>query len=237
MPFVAARFIEMLNDKGQISSDTYVYATDDVGRVTLMRADAIDNEWVRYLAEGGVISPFTIPVLTGIAPSTAVVGSPPLTLTATGSDFTEDSKIIFNGGEEPTVFVSDTELTTEVRPETASGDITVPVMVRTGSWESAEFDFTFSAAQTVPTDKPVLNSINPSSARPGDPVVTVNVTGSKFLDGYTVVTFDGVDQPTTFVNSGRVSVQIDPVAEKAIVIGVHNAGLPADATKTFTIST
>jgi hypothetical protein len=143
-PFVAARFIEMINDQGQISADTYVYATTDTGRVELMRVDAVDNTWQRYLAEGGKIAPKQIPVLTGIAPNSAVVGGAPLTLTATGTGFTEDSKIIFNGGEEPTVFVSTTELTTEVQPATATGGISVPVLVRTVTWETASFDFTFT---------------------------------------------------------------------------------------------
>jgi len=147
MPFVSARYIEMINDEGQMATDTYVYATTDVGRVELMRVDAIDVDWQRYLAEGGVVSPFEIPTLSGIDPATAVVGDADLTMTATGTGFTTDSRINFNGGDEPTEFLSETQLTTIVKPSTAWHEgATVPVLVRTGEWKSAAYDFTFTPA-------------------------------------------------------------------------------------------
>src|SRR4029077_7383865 len=46
-----------------------------------------------------------------------------------------------------------------------------------------------------PTLKPVLNSINPNVAKIGDPDLTLNVTGTKFVEG-TVIVFNNGDEPT-----------------------------------------
>lgn len=85
------------------------------------------------------------PTLMSLAPNTAVVGGDDFVMTLTGTGFTADSVIVFNGGDEPTTMNSDTELTTIVDPATASGPITVPVLVRTGGVETAPLDFTFTA--------------------------------------------------------------------------------------------
>jgi hypothetical protein len=81
--------------------------------------------------------------VTGLDPDTAAMDDPDLTLRVLGTGFTPDTVILFNNGEEPTVFVSDTEVTTGVKPSTASSPGRVPVSVL-GAAES--FDFTFTAA-------------------------------------------------------------------------------------------
>lgn len=100
--------------------------------------------------------------LTSIAPNTAVVGGPDVTLTVTGTNFTEDSVILWNGSPEPTVFVSPTQLTTVVRPSTASGPSTLPVRVRTeDGFETAPQTFTFTAAAAT------ITSVAPPSTTVG----------------------------------------------------------------------
>jgi hypothetical protein len=90
------------------------------------------------------------PVLTSINPDTAVVGGANLTMTATGSNFygpanpSVASKILFNGGEEPTTYVSATSLTTGVEPSTAGAAATVPVEVSNLGFKSASRPFTFT---------------------------------------------------------------------------------------------
>ena len=82
--------------------------------------------------------------LTSINPTSAVIGSADFTLSVTGEGFTENSVIVFNGGDEPTTFVSDTELTTGVKPSLVSNAITVPVEVREGTFTSEPLDFEFT---------------------------------------------------------------------------------------------
>lgn len=69
------------------------------------------------------------PTVTALEPNTADVGGPDLTLHVRGTGFTAATVILFNGGEEPTEYVSVTEVTTVVRPSTASGPWSVPVTV------------------------------------------------------------------------------------------------------------
>lgn len=86
------------------------------------------------------------PVLTSLDPATAEIGGADITMSAKGSNFTEETRIVFGGGQENTVFVSDTEVTTIVKPSTAEVAVSVPVFVRTGDLESDPLDFTFTEA-------------------------------------------------------------------------------------------
>jgi len=83
------------------------------------------------------------PVLTSLDPNLVIVGSAPVTLRVLGSGFADTSVIVFNGGDEPTTFVSPTEVTTGVQPTTASGFGTVPIQVRDpgGLSNTLGFDF------------------------------------------------------------------------------------------------
>jgi len=83
------------------------------------------------------------PELLDLEPEVAVIGEPDLTLTCTGEGFTADTKIWFNGGEEATVYVSDTVVTTMVRPSTATtaGEYEVTVKNAAGESEPLTFEF------------------------------------------------------------------------------------------------
>jgi hypothetical protein len=71
------------------------------------------------------------PVLLGLEPRSMVAGGDDVTLHCTGYDFTPRSVIVFNGGEEVTVYESATHLTTIVAGATATTPGTYPVSVRT----------------------------------------------------------------------------------------------------------
>ena len=87
------------------------------------------------------------PTLTSIDPTSAAIGDPDLTLTVTGTNFTDSSVIVFNGGDEATTFVSDTEVTTTVKPSTASTPGDYPVTVRQGGYAAMPLQtFTFTEA-------------------------------------------------------------------------------------------
>jgi hypothetical protein len=84
---------------------------------------------ILFILSGGSV---TVPVVTSLTPGSATVGDPDFTLHVMGTGFSVLSKIIFNGSEEPTTFVSDTELTTGVDMSTVSGPSIVPVAVLSG---------------------------------------------------------------------------------------------------------
>ena len=86
----------------------------------------------------------TAPVLTSIDPTGAAIGDRDLTMTCTGTGFTPDSKITFNGNDEPTTLIGTTKATTIVKPETANVVGPVPVTVRNATGASAPQQFTFA---------------------------------------------------------------------------------------------
>jgi hypothetical protein len=96
-----------------------------------------------------------IPTLTSLDPDTAVLGDPDLVLTCNGSGFTAASVINFAGQDEPTTLVSDTVVTTGVKPSLGWGAGPQPVYVKSGSAvsETLQFTFTEPAAETTKKGK------------------------------------------------------------------------------------
>jgi hypothetical protein len=85
------------------------------------------------------------PVLSAIDPDTIEIGGfGEVILHCTGTDFTRGTSIKFGSYDEPTDFVSDTEITTVIKTGLFKGPDIVPVLVHTGSLESAPIDFTFT---------------------------------------------------------------------------------------------
>jgi len=86
-----------------------------------------------------------LPVVATLTPNSAELGDPSFTLHVHGTGFKSGDSIVFNGGIEPTVFVSSTELTTGVNMDTVSGPFTVPVMIQTADGSlSNSMDFSFT---------------------------------------------------------------------------------------------
>lgn len=99
-----------------------------------------------YLAIWYILTaePTVPPVITGLNPASVVLGSPNFTLHVMGTGFTPDSSIIWNGSPEPTTFVSETELTTEVDMSTAAVAVDIPVFVESGGVMSDAMTFSFT---------------------------------------------------------------------------------------------
>ena len=96
--------------------------------------------------DGGATSPDGNPTIASLDPSTAQMGAADLTMTVNGTGFTPTSIIVFNGGDEPTTYVSATQVSTGVKPSTVGAAVAVPVKVRNGAKDSNAVDFTFTAA-------------------------------------------------------------------------------------------
>lgn len=88
--------------------------------------------------------------VTNVAPATAIVGAAPFTLTVTGTGFTDDSVVSFDGDARPTTFVSETQLTANVASPVGPAR-TVAVTVSTGG--SASFTITATGVLS-PRDSP-----------------------------------------------------------------------------------
>jgi hypothetical protein len=90
-----------------------------------------------------------IATVTGLDPTSVLCGAADFPLHVLGTGFTSTSVILFNLSEEPTVFVSDRELTTIVKASLASTPITVPVSV-VGAAASVDFTFLPAARRGAP---------------------------------------------------------------------------------------
>ena len=88
--------------------------------------------------------------ITSLDPAQAAIGGPDVTLNVNGFAFLEGDTIVFNGGEEPTTFVSGSLLTTGVKPSTATTPGSYEVLVRTAYGDTPPFLFTFTEAEPVP---------------------------------------------------------------------------------------
>lgn len=80
------------------------------------------------------------PVVSGILPNNAKVAGEDFVMAVYGLNFTEDTKILFNDGEEPTEFVDATRVQTIVKPSTVADPAIVPVTV-VGASDSFNFAF------------------------------------------------------------------------------------------------
>jgi hypothetical protein len=101
------------------------------------------------------VPPGPAPVLSALNPASVVLGSPDLTLSCVGTDFTPDAVIVFNGFDEPTTVVSPTEVTTGINMAVWAAPAVLPVKVRTGNGVSNElmFEFTDAALGTLSANK------------------------------------------------------------------------------------
>jgi PKD repeat protein len=121
-----------------------------------------------------------IPVLNSISPAWSVIHMPEFTLTATGTDFFPQSKIIFDGKEMATAYISSTQLSCKIRPDdtvlssgvNSDGSVNLEadqytgVLVRnpgTGGGDSASLEFTIRPTHRFTSPQLVTSKSDKSS--------------------------------------------------------------------------
>jgi trimeric autotransporter adhesin len=86
---------------------------------------------------------------------------------------------------------------------------------------------------------PTITSISPSSANAGDPGFTLNVNGTNFVSGASVVTWNGTALATTFVSATQLTAVV-PAVNIAITgtanVGVSTGALSSTSTLPFAIN-
>ena len=121
-----------------------------------------------------------------LEPSSAEIGGVDVGMTVTGTGFAPTSKIVFNGGEEVTNVISDTECSTTVKPSLAQAAVDVPVLVRTDMGTSNTLTFSFTEpvvrksaakAKDEDEDKPVAKT---TKAKTDDDYKYTDYTKPKF---------------------------------------------------------
>lgn len=119
----------------------YIREVLSIGASDEQFADKMYRAITKILTGGSV----KVQTVTSLTPNSAELGDTSFLLHVHGTNFTSLSKIVFNGGEEPTTFVSAGELTTIVDMSTVGAPITVPVAVMSEDGViSAPMNFTFT---------------------------------------------------------------------------------------------
>jgi hypothetical protein len=103
----------------------YIREVCSIGASDEQFAEKMYRAIVQILTGGSVKAP----VVSSLSPNTVVIGAPSFDIHVVGEFFTPGSKIVFNGYEEPTVFVSQTELTTGVNMPLWLAPAIIPVNV------------------------------------------------------------------------------------------------------------
>jgi hypothetical protein len=175
---------------------------------------------------GWTSSPLTVtinatnPTLTAISPTSAIAGSGPVTLTATGSNFTSASTIQVNGANRTTTFTSSTQLTATLTAADLAVAGSLSITVNTpGGGSSAALNF------TVNNPVPSISSISPTAVVAGGADFTLTVNGSNFVSG-SLIQVNGAGRTTTFMSSTQLSATItagDIASAGTLSITVNNA--------------
>lgn len=115
--------------------------------------EALDTAWeyfgeaAAFTAERGALD--AAPTLTSVEPPSLPAPGPDSQVAFHGTGFNEDTTINWNGGDEPTEFISETEVRTVVKPSTVQAPLpfTLPVYVHNAGIGSNVLEFTFTEAE------------------------------------------------------------------------------------------
>jgi hypothetical protein len=153
-----------------------------------------------------------MPAVSSLNPPRLLQWSDSVNVTVTGTGFVGGSVVRLDGIDRPTTYVSATQLTTW---------IPVARMQDAGMLQLKVFNPAPGGGESAPTGLPVehrvpdLLFLEPAGALQGSEALTLAVNGMGFTQS-SVVRWNGIPRPTTFVNQGRVTAQI-PASDLAQV--------------------
>lgn len=174
----------------------------------------------------------------GFSPTSAIVGGAGFTLTITGTGFTGDSVVRWNGIDRTTTYVSATTLTVEVTAADIVGVGTVDITVFNPGPDGGESSV---AAFVIGYPAPTVSGLTPNVMQVGSADFILTVNGSNFVSG-AFVRWNGADRTTTFVSDTELTALIpasDVTALGAVTISVLNptpGGGESTTNQTFTVN-
>lgn len=202
--------------KGEPRATTFISSTQLLAAITAgdtASRGSADVTVFNPTPGGGSSNPVTIqisginaiPGANNLSPARAAIGTA-FTLAVTGSNFVNGSTVHWNGAPRTTRFVSSFTLEAQIPASDLASAGNALVMVVTpepGGGVSSPLTFTITAANAAPT----LAGIQPSVAIAGTGQIQLNATGQNFAVN-SVVRWNGMDRPTTFVNSASLLATI-----------------------------
>jgi len=144
-----------------------------------------------------------------------------LTMEIIGTNFLDDSQVLWNGQSRPTDFVNDTTLTLQLAATEVAAAGTVSVLVQNPAPGGGDSNtVTFTVGQPGSNLVPFLTSFSVTSTGGG---ATLTVNGSGFVSG-SKVRWNGSNRTTTFVKATQLTANLtsNDVALGSGVITVFN---------------
>jgi len=162
-----------------------------------------------------------VPVITSLAPSTALVGAAGFTLTVNGSNLIPSSVVRWNGSDRATTFISTTQLEAAIPASDIAASGTAVVTVFNPPPDGGTSNM---AVFNINNPTPALTLLTPSSAIVGGAGFTLTVDGSGFIAA-SEVQWNGSPRATIFVSSTALKAAIpasDIAAAGVAIVTVFN---------------
>ena len=231
---------------GQARTTTYVAAATLTAQITATDVAALstDSVTVSNASTGGGVSAAqsfsvaaVVPVITSLAPATAVMGGSSYTLTVNGTGFDSSAQVSWNGSPMATTFVSATQVTAVVPAAdiAASGSFPVTVWNSDGSAHaSAPMSVTVGPAALA------LGTLSPPLVAAGGPAFTETLFGAGFTAA-SVAQWNGSARPTTFMSTTQLQMTISAadiasVGQGSITVSSGGATPTVTSAKNLTIA-
>ncbi|HXS21721.1 MAG TPA: PQQ-binding-like beta-propeller repeat protein [Steroidobacteraceae bacterium] len=140
------------------------------------------------------------PTLTALSPGTASAGGAGFLLVATGTNFTRNSSLVWNGHILPSSSGSSTDLSAEISSADIAAAGSVPVSVEDPVGGSSNA-LSFTVTSTT------LAALSPTSVTAAGPPFTLTVTGTRFTS-QSILIWNRIQVPTTFISSTELRAQV-----------------------------
>jgi hypothetical protein len=208
----------VVNFNGAVRPSTYISSTQL--SIAILAGDITNQGTIDItvtnpangVAGGGTAGPATLtvlpasvqPTVSALSPASATAGGPGFTLTITGSGFAPASQVSFNLNNVSTTYISTTQLQAAI-PASAIALAGDPVVIVTNPGLGISLLATF----VVNNPPPGAGTVSPPSLPAGNAALTLNVTGTNFTQGSTVLV-NGSSRITTYVSSTLLQATLLP---------------------------
>jgi IPT/TIG domain len=197
--------------QGVVLTPTLNTATQIVVTIPSNLLTAAGNYPLDITTAGGTVSQTItvnslnlLPSISSINPSSVTAGVGNTLLSVTGQNFDSDARILFDGQQLTTTFVSSTNVTATIPSNllTTAGTRTVAVLNVAANEQTSNTTFTINAGAA-----PSISTLSPSSANAGGAQFTLTVNGTGFQPS-AIVRVNGTARATTFVSATQVTATI-----------------------------
>lgn len=178
------------------------------------------------------------PSISGLDPAMVAAASGPFVMTIQGSKFIAGVKVLWNGVEHSTDFISSTQLQVTIPAASIPAPGIVNVQVKNpGPGDGTSNTLVF----TIGNPHPSITGLSPSMLMAGGGDFLLTVAGSNFIHGASHIVWNGVPLATSFTNDSTLQATV-PDSYRAspgtanITVATDGPGGGTSNTLVFTVS-